>query len=181
MQVPPLKYPKNIPDNLFYHVKSGRNGQYDLFNMFSLKTGKKNGFLVLQKGRHTVDNYYSGNTTFINFIASFPTGNGYGQIMLDFAKNFAKRNGSNGHLALKADPSFLPQKIPHLFYRKNGFTTLDKKLDKKMDSFLKKGKIATYKDFPCLVMYYPDPKIVNKPKDKYPFFTKIKNFLTKMG
>lgn len=172
MRIAPLKYPKQIPDKLFYHAKSGPEGQYDLFNLMSLKSGKKTGFLVLQKGKTFIENCYSGNILFVNYIASFPTGQGYGQTMIDFAKKFSQRNGCNGHLMLKADVSLLPQKIPHLFYRKNNFTTLNKKIDKKMDSFIKKGKTATYKDFPSLIMYYFKP---SNAEHKPTFFEKIKN------
>ena len=93
--------------------------------------------------------------------------------MLDFAKKIAEKSGCNGSVVLKADESFSPQKIPHLFYRKNGFTTLDKKIDQKMDTFIKKGKTATYKDFPSLVMYYFKNSNI---EHKLTFFEKFKKF-----
>ena len=176
MKFPPLKYPKAIPDTLFYHVRSGPEKQYHLFNMFSLKNGKKNGFLVLQKAGLNRENYYSGPALFLNYIASLPTGQGHGQTMLDFAKKYSQNNNCNGHIILKSDTSFTPHRIPHLFYRKNGFTTLDKKLDKKMDLFIKTGKSATYKDFPSLIMYYPDPNQCKPNTNSKPsLLTRLKN------
>jgi len=158
MPIAPLKHPREIPETLFYYTKSGPQKQYDIFNMFSTRNGKRLGMLVLQKGKVNIENYYNGDILLIDFISSFQPQNGYGETMLNLSKNIAKKNNCNGHIMLKADTSFLPQKIPHLFYRKNDFTTLDKKLDKKMDTFIKKDKCATYKDFPCLLMYYPAPQ-----------------------
>ena len=34
-----------------------------------------------------------------------------------------------------------------IFYRKNGFTTLNSTTDEVFDEFIKKGKVATYQDF----------------------------------
>ena len=94
MKFPPLKYPKAIPDTLFYHVRSGPEKQHHLFNMFSLKNGKKNGFLVLQKAGLNRENYYSGPALFLNYIASLPTGQGHGQTLLDFAKKYSQNNNN---------------------------------------------------------------------------------------
>lgn len=171
MQIAPLKYPHKIPDILFYNKTSG---QYNLFNMLSLKLNKKVGFMVLQKANTFVENYYQGKCLFLNFISSFPKEQGFGQIMLDFAKNIAKQDECNGHIILKADSSLSPNKIPHLFYRKNDFTTLDSKIDKKMDKFIKQGKIATHKDFPSTIMYYPAPEKYSRNRSsKLTFVQKI--------
>ena len=58
-------------------------------------------------------------------------------------------------MTLKADGSYMPQKIPHIFYRKFGFSTFDKKTDKNLDKFIANNLNATSNDFPCLLMHYP--------------------------
>lgn len=179
MKFPPLKYNPKIPNALFYHRKSGPEKQYDLYNLATMNTGKKNGFLVLQKAGINIENYYQGRILFINYISSSPMYNGYGEIMLNFAKKIAKKNNCNGHIILKSDTTFSPNQIPHLFYRKNGFTSLDKKIDKKMDKFIKQGKPATHKDFPSLILYYPAPtKYPSEINKKTSLIDKIKNFFT---
>ena len=183
MFIPPLKYPKKIPEVLFYHKRTGPKGAkfpYDLYNMLSTKKGTKNGFMVLQATETPVENYCSGRSLRINFIISAPQYNGYGQKMIDLVKNISKK-GYNGHIQLKADGSYTPNKIPHLFYRKNGFSTLDKKLDAKMDMFLKWGKDATTKDFPDVMMYYPAPEKY-PPQNEYrlSLFERLRNLFRKL-
>ena len=177
MLTTPLKYPKKIPEILYYHKKQGTIRQNNLYNMLSTETGKKHGFLATWVENNKIKDYYEGKLLFIGFIATTPRRNGYGQKIIDFAKNLAKKEDCNGHIQLYADGSFTQDDIPHLFYRKNGFSTLDKKLDKKMDKFIKSGKVATHKDFSNMPMYYPAP-------DKYPIpegykpniFSRIKDF-----
>ena len=158
MLTTPLKYPKKIPEILYYHKKQGTRYQNNLYNMLSTETGGKHGFLVTQVKNNKVKDYYEGNHLFIGFIVTAPQENGYGQKILNFAKNLAKKDGCNGHIQLFADGSFTPNSVPHLFYRKNGFSTLDKKQDELMDKFIKMGKRATQSDFPNMPMYYPAPK-----------------------
>ena len=182
MFIAPLKYPKKIPEILYYHKTQGTYRQNNLYNMLSTKTGKKHGFLVTWVKNSNLKDYYEGNCLFIGFIITSPTRNGFGEKLLNFAKQLSKKDKCNGHIQLWADGSFMPQNVPHLFYRKNGFSTLDEKIDKKMDKFIKSGKDATHKDFPNMPMFYPAPDKYPTPKThkKPSIFSKVKDFFKKI-
>lgn len=181
MRIAPFKYPKKIPEILYYHKTQGTRQKNNLYNMLSTKTGEKHGFLVTCIKNNSIKDYYEGNHLFIGFIIASPMGNGFGEKLLNFAKQLSKKNECNGHIQLWADGSFTPNSVPHLFYRKNGFSTLDKKQDELMDKFIRWGKPATYKDFPNMKMYYPAPEKYPEVENKTPStWTRIKNFVKRI-
>ena len=53
-------------------------------------------------------------------------------------------------------------------------TTGDKKLDAKLDKFIKKGQTLTYKDINSMLMYYPPFPTIKK--EKLSLWEKFKNF-----
>lgn len=88
---------------------------------------------------------------------------GFGTEFIDFAKNISKQSDCEGRVFLTSDINIFESKIPpHIFYRKQGFTTNDKQYLKKIDQFIKEGKEMTYKDNKCIYMYYD-------PTEKKPF------------
>ena len=92
---------------------------------------------------------------------------GYGKEFIDFAKNRSKQLDCDGRLFLMADSGVLDaEKPPHIFYRKQGFTTSDKKYLKKIDNFIKENKEMENKDSKPIYMYYVPEKL---------------NFLQKLG
>ena len=113
--------------------------------------------IVLKKTDKIFRPDYGGKSLVVEYVAAYRHDNGDGTSLINFAKNFSKKNGCNGYLVLDADPSFTPNRVPHIFYRKQGFTTLNEKIDKKMDEFIKENKTATYMDFLSMLMYYPAP------------------------
>lgn len=126
--------------------------------------GKLVGEIVCQKSTAQWRDDYLGNCLIINFIKTTKQNKGYGKYLIDFAKNYSKQRGCNGYLLLKSDTSFTPHRIPHLFYRKQGFTTLEPKIDKKMDRFIKENKDAKHTDFKSMLMFYPSKETKNKNK-----------------
>ena len=90
--------------------------------------------------------------------------------MINFAKNYSKQVGCNGYIILKATSIKNESYSPCIFYRKENFSTLDKKIDKKLDYFIKKKLFATQKDFPSMLMFYPPKEKTNKFRE---FFLKI--------
>lgn len=123
---------KTLPEHLFYHhTKSTKQQPWDIFIMFSTKGKKDRGLLVCRKTTTQFRDDYEGKTLCVDNILAIPQYMGLGSKILEFAKNYSKKSGCNGYMILKADSSFTPDKIPHLFYRKKNFTTLNKKNDKK--------------------------------------------------
>ncbi len=139
----------------------------DVFNIYDLNKLNKLGILVCHKSELPLRPNYENSVLAIDFLEVTSQNKGLGTKILKFAEEYSKQIGCKGYLTLKADGSFMPQRIPHIFYRKFGFSTFDKKTDKILDKFIAKNLNATSKDFPCLLMHYPP-----KP-NKYTKFMQI--------
>ncbi len=163
----PIKYPKKLPEVLFYKRPSKYKQE---FVAFSTKGDKNWGELILSIINWQYREDYAGKTLGIDFIESNQKHKGLGKAMLNFAKFYSKKNGCNGYILLSADSTLNPEEIPHLFYRKFGFESYNKKNNKKMDRFIKEGKKATKKDFSTMLMYYPR-------KEKTNLFKKLKSWI----
>ena len=143
-------------DLLYKHtVNKVMRPKQDIFEFYDLNNRNKIGLLVCHKSELPLRPSYEGSVLAIDFIEVTPKNNGIGTKILKFAKEYSKQCGCNGYLTLKADSSFSPKRIPHLFYRKFGFSTFDKKNDIHLDDFIRNGNYATSKDFPSLLMHYP--------------------------
>ena len=131
--------------------------------------------MVCHKSNIPLRESYKGPILIIDFINTRINNKGYGSVLINFAKNYSKKIGCNGYVVLKADSSFTPNRVPHLFYRKQGFSSFDPITDKKMDKFIRKNKDATHRDFRAIVMHYP----ANPPKQNAlkKAITQIRNYL----
>lgn len=160
---------KQIPEVLFYKkpYKSVMNPPQTEFLAFTT-TGDKNwGTLVVHKTKMQFRDDYHGDTLAIDFIKTDKKRNGLGSAMIKFAKNYSKQIGCNGYIVLRATNILDTKNAPHIFYRKQGFTSLNKKFDKNLDLFIKKNQNSDSKNFPATLMFYPEAK-------KLSFFEKIK-------
>ena len=160
----PLKYPPlssvikktAIPEKLIYHIKTRYDYfivPIDKFIMFSTKKGsRKTARMIcfpqmIKRDEKQVPSLYIWKL--------FAPGDGFGTAMLDFAKTYSRQIGCGGNFHLQASGCYMPQRVPHIFYRKYGMNTVDPYINKKLDLFISKGKKATYKDFDEICMYYP--------------------------
>lgn len=95
---------------------------------------------------------------------------GYGKEFIEFAKNRSKQMNCDGRVFLMADSNVMDSKAPpQIFYRKQGFTTNDKKYLEIIDSFIKEKKEMENKDSKPIYMYYDPNKrtIWQKIKDLF--------------
>ncbi|MBD5401444.1 hypothetical protein HDR58_01400 [bacterium] len=152
-------YLRKIPvsDRLIYHKQIDVSGlSVDKFVMFSLKDDLyKHAEMTCFKDYIERDGKKNVPSLYIWFIKSNCSGNGFGADLLRFAKRYSKAIGCNGFFHLSSDVGFLPNRVPHIFYRKQGMNTMNPDINSKLDKFIRKGKDATYKDFPTIDMYYP--------------------------
>ena len=128
-----------------------------IFDFYSNAGKNKLGTLVCHKSELQIRPNYEGNVLAIDFLEVTNKNQGFGTKVLKFAEEYSKQIGCKGFITLKADGSYMPERIPHIFYRKFGFSTLDKSTDKKLDKFIKQNANATMNDFPCLLMHFPKP------------------------
>lgn len=126
-----------------------------IFDFYSGTSKNRLGTLVCHKSETKIRPNYEGSVLAIDFLEVTNKNQGFGTKVLKFAEEYSKQIGCKGFLTLKADGSYMPEKIPHIFYRKFGFSTLEKNTDKKLDTFIKQKTNATIHDFPCLLMHYP--------------------------
>ena len=142
-----IKPNKNIPDLLIYSpLKKG------WYNMCSAKTGSLIGFA------QTAEAEFKGKKAFfIEGLLIEKPKKGFGSKFLDFFKILSK-NGCNSTIFLEANSLFLSDfsTEPHAFYRKNGFTTDDQEVLKKIDNSIKANRNLTFFDVPPTVMYWQD-------------------------
>ncbi len=169
LKFPPIKQ-NSIPENLIYNSFFYSQGKkLRTSTMFDTKTGKRCALMC-----HIPAFVKAGDeirkSLYITYIVSFIKNKGYGTKMLNFAKKISAQNDCNGYFHLEANGSLMPMKIPHIFYRKYGMNTGDKKIDKKLDKFIKKNKIAKINDFENIFMFYPQ---INSQKNEK-FFQKLK-------
>ncbi len=123
---------------------------------------------------------YNGKSVGVDLIFSKNSGKGYGRNLIEYAKTYSKQIGREGYMILKADSGMEPMRVPHIFYRKCGFTTLDDELDAKLDMFIKRKKTATHNDFKTSMMYYY-PNSETKQKGAFAFFKNLVSGLKKIS
>ena len=174
MKLSPLKsnIPKSIPDKLIYLRRPNTlmHPTQQEFVMFSTKGDLNTGLMICHKTNMQLRDDYNGSSLAIDFITTKEQNKGMGRSLIEFAKKYSQRIGCNGFVHLRASCGFTPNRIPHTFYRKCGFSTLNKKDDALLDKFIKKNKNATFKDFPATLMFYPAVEY------KKTFFEKLLDF-----
>ena len=138
-----------------HYVNKVMHPEQHIFDFYSNTEKNKIGILVCHKSELNIRPNYNDNVLAVDYIEVTNKNQGVGTKILKFAEEYSKQIGCKGFMALKADGSYTPERIPHVFYRKFGFSTLENKTDKKLDKFVKRKINATNNDFPCMLMHYP--------------------------
>ena len=142
-----IKPNKKIPEELIF--SPFKKGWY---NMASTKTGAWLGCMQTSDGFFKDKKALSIDGLFIEKYRQ-----GHGTKFLNFAKNLSKKD-YDGNIFLEASSMFLgswsPE--PHVFYRKNGFTTDDKTSLSIIDWAIKTKRDLYCKDIRPTVMYWQD-------------------------
>lgn len=115
----PIK-PIKITDRILYN----KDGQY---NMISLSKNKLLGYIALSPKKDTL---------YISKLKSYYPENKklkVGTSLINFAKKMSKKMGFDGKLNVIAYKTDYWGKDPHKFYRKQGFTTNNPKMDEMLD------------------------------------------------
>ena len=166
----------NSQDFLYCHTTNKiMRPKQEIFEFYDSAKSNKIGTLVCHKSDVPLRPNYDGSVLAIDFLEVSNKNQGLGTKILKFAADYSTQVGCDGYLTVKADGSFMPERIPHIFYRKYGFTTFDKRNDIKLNKFIKKGCNATTKDFPCMLMHYPP-----QPKDNMTFIQKFAKTFQKL-
>ena len=148
------------PDVLFYKLNTSNIINRDQTNFIAFTTTKPTNYgrFITSTMNTLFRPDYNGKALTLDLIKVHDKYQGLGKKIIDFVKNYSKQNGCNGYIVTTSYCGFTPNKIPHLFYRKQGFSTLDKAYDKELDKFIKNNQYATQYDFFSKLMYYPELK-----------------------
>ena len=141
---------QELPKVLIYNKPKS-----SLYTMISTKTPRIVGFMWALPTKFKGKKFFE-----IPLLAINPQDRrqGFGKQLIDFAKIRSCQKGCGGRIVLTSDINTMESNIPpHIFYRKQDFTSDDKKFLNKIDSFIKEGREMTFRDSKTLIMYY-EPK-----------------------
>lgn len=158
-----------LPDKLIYlrSVNTVMKPHQQEFVIFTPNSKNISGIMHCHKSKQQFREDYNGATLCIDFLSAIKREQGFGKSLINFAKNYSKQIGCNGYLCLMADGEFTPDKVPHVFYRKQGFTTLNEETDKKLDRLIRRKRDGQWNDFPNELMFYPSPSKNESFKEKF--------------
>ncbi len=177
---------KEIPQVLIYTTRAiatdlttGKSRIVNVHKMADTKTGHYVGEMVTQ-ARKKVDctyiypNKITCDALEIVRLIMEERRMGYGSKFIEFAKHESQQKGCNGRVFALASRLYDRQHPSHIFYRKQGFTSVDKKLNKIMDECIANGQNLDIEHADNLLMYLP---VKEKPRKSSGFFKKLKNLL----
>lgn len=182
------KISQKFPDELIYSFRAdafdlsiNRTSAVNIHRMFDTKTGQYVGEMITQPFKNISSSLiYPGETKIraleIVRLLVFKRRKGYGSKFINFAKHESNEYNCNNHLFLLASSLYDPQYPSHIFYRKQGFTSINKKMNKILDKCIAKNEKLNNAE--NLIMYMPVKK--EEPEQKYGFFKKLKNLLSKL-
>ncbi len=121
----------SVFDFIYNHsVNSVMHLPLHIFNFYARKNEKQIGKLVCHKSEIPIRPNYDSSVLAIDFLEVTDKNIGIGTKILKFAEEYSRQIGCKGFMTLKSDTTYMPERNPHIFYRKFGFTTYDKGSDK---------------------------------------------------
>ena len=161
---------KAIPKRLcYYTVKNNLppNPVHDFmvltYNMADTKTGELLGEMIVSPmifdGRVNKKIYPEEKGFFKSLqifrIMSFERGVGVGSDFIKVAKSESKRFGCDGRVNVISSPVYDRKNPPHVFYKKNGFTSVSEIINNKLNECIIQKKKASFKNITGIHMYLP--------------------------
>ena len=141
-----------LPKTLIWETKTVNQNFY---KMFTTKDPRVVGIMSADNAKIDNKNYFHILLLYIKEQRK-----GFGRDFIDFAKNISKDNGSECRVFLLADKEVYGAKNPpHIFYRKQGFTTSNKKYLKFIDKLIRENKEMDNIDSKPIYMYYLPDKL----------------------
>ena len=138
-----------------YNVNNSVQPPQQIYEFYSNNKNSKIGEMVCHKTETVLRPDNQAKSLAIDYLETATHDIGTGKNIMRFAYERSKELGCEGNIIVKADNSISPERIPHLFYRRMGFSTNNPNIDKQMDKFIKRNQSATSKDFSSMIMYYP--------------------------
>ncbi len=189
--------PAELPEYLIFHSK--RNNKeyknYDFYNIFDIKNnGSHVGELVTQIEDIPLalaGFYPEGDlkpSLKIVKLVLFKRSQGLGSKLIQFALKRSREQGLNGRVHVLSSDMYDSERPPHIFYRKNKFSSRSKNLLKIIDNCIITGEEKPFKFHDIRMFYAPECRIgefadfSDKISEETPsIFTKLICILKKAG
>ena len=142
---------KPLPKGLIYRVPKS-----DIYHLIETRTGELVGKMVafpITNGLKQIYDVPQESKVFRVYslkIDPLRRNEKWGSYFMQFAKNESNRQECDGRLYLVAYNS---EYAPHVFYKKQGLKAVDKRMDQKLNEFIKKNENPIW--LPSSEMYLP--------------------------
>lgn len=148
-----VKVKVNIPDKLIFN-------KGDRYNMFSLSSKKLIGTMKAAPEYVSNDDFYPGQkecykSFSIDLLDSYPPRQGTGTLFIRFAKFLSKKFNCEGRIHVFAWNVHNHKKTSAVFYRKQGFSSVETAKLIKVDEAIKKNIDVSPEDCEEICMYFP--------------------------
>lgn len=167
---------KTLPDDDFQIP-------YFRYQMLETKTGKYLGEMMgtpetICKNTDFYPDKTPYKSYYIEFLQTNTERSGHGKAFIELAQSESKKYGCGGKIHLIATRLYAPKNPPHLFYKKCGFISNNKKINRYFDACLKLKKKIKTKSSGNLYMYMPVEKIPARTMSKLTaLFVYLKNLI----
>ena len=179
---------KNLPEELIYTFRTNatnltnwKSYGVNVHRMFDPKNGVYLGEMITRTVKNADCTYIYPEKTTCNALEIIELKlnkcrMGYGSKFIELAKIESRKTNCNGRIFLCASRLYDREHPSHIFYRKKGFTSVDKKLNKIMDDCIAQGKNLDIEYADNLLMYLP---VEEKPRHILSGFSQWLNKLFK--
>ena len=140
-----------LPRTLIYNPEGT-----SIFRMYKTKNGPKRPVAIMHTDKLEKD---GKDFFYLSFLLAVDKHQGYGTDFLNFSKEYSKKIGCEGRVLVDAASTVYDLDTPpHIFYRKNGFTSHEKDRIMKIDRYIKKNKQLPASTEALEMFYDPDYK-----------------------
>lgn len=142
---------------IFLKIKKRKWGEIEHnFTIINTKSQKAVGSMICIPSKVYRKDLGEVNSLYIAYLSAIKNmGQGIGSALFNLAKIYSKQIGCDGNIHLDSSGCILPNKAPHIFYRKLGMSSNSLKIDQRIDKYIRNGKFMSKEEIPVLRMYYP--------------------------
>ena len=156
------RFLKEPPELLIYGFKQNQHNSG--YKMVHTKTGNCVGEMIVHNQQFHYFRFETPgvDSLSIDYLKIFKRNQGFGTKFLNFAQSLSKKNGCNGNMHLISSDCYDKETPPHIFYRKYGFDSNDKKKLNEIDKAIINGKKTQF-NFDYICMFFPTKSKIEEP------------------
>ncbi|MCI1274147.1 MAG: hypothetical protein LKG27_06925 [Clostridiaceae bacterium] len=137
LKFPPLK-PAKYTSFFVYKSLGPKNAEYVAFSTKGKSLARMTAYPEMQLNHFTdLDSDLFHQSLYIDSLIVTQHGKKIGTKMLNIAEKESRLFGCGGNIHLVSSDCYFPSNPPHIFYRKNGFKSIDEKVNALIDKHIK--------------------------------------------